>query len=102
MLYGHRNNVDGYARATAEFDAALAKLLPLLRPDDLLLITADHGCDPATPSTDHSREYVPLLLYGPAIRSGTNLGTHRSFACVAQTVCAFLGVPAALDGHSLL
>ena len=88
MLYGHRNDVDGYARATAEFDAALAKLLHLLRPDDLLLITADHGCDPATPSTDHSREYVPLLLYGPAIRPGANLGTHRSFARRPQPAVA--------------
>lgn len=102
MLYGHRNDVDGYARATAEFDAGLTKLLPLLRPDDLLLITADHGCDPATPSTDHSREYVPLLLYGGGLRAGVNLGTRRSFSCVAQTVCEFLGVPAALDGQSLL
>lgn len=102
MLYGHRNDVDGYARAAAEFDEGLTKLLALLRPDDLLLITADHGCDPATPSTDHSREYVPLLLYGEGVRAGINLGTQRSFACIAQTVCKALGVSAALDGHSLL
>ncbi len=102
MLYGHRNDVDGYARATAEFDAALERLLPMLRPDDLLLITADHGCDPSTPSTDHSREYVPLLAYGGGVRPGADLGTKRSFACVAQTVCEYLGVEAPLDGRSLL
>lgn len=102
MLYGHRNDVDGYARATAEFDAALGKLLPMLHPDDLLLITADHGCDPATASTDHSREYVPLLCWGGGVRPGTDLGTQRSFSCIAQTVCGYLGVEAQLDGKSLL
>lgn len=101
MVYGHRNDVDGYARAASEFDAQLRRLLPLLRPDDLLLLTADHGCDPATPSTDHSREYVPLLALGAGVRAGVDLGTRRSFSCVAQTVCDYLGVPAQLDGESL-
>lgn len=103
MVYGHRNDVDGYANAATEFDRELAKLLPLLRQDDLLIITADHGCDPATPSTDHSREYVPMLAYGPAFRRGVDLGTRKSFACIAQTVCKYLGADAAgLAGASFL
>ena len=102
MVYGHRNDVDGYANAATEFDGQLAKLLPLLRAEDLLIITADHGCDPATPSTDHSREYVPMLAYGKGVRAGVDLGTRRSFACIAQTVCEYLGVPVQLDGKSFL
>ena len=77
MLYGHRNNVEGYARALEEADAGLARMVEKLGPEDLLLVTADHGCDPATPSTDHSREYVPLLAYSPAGGSGVNLGTRQ-------------------------
>ena len=103
MIYGHRNDVDGYARAATAFDRQLKKLLPMLREDDLLILTADHGCDPATPSTDHSREYVPLLMYGTKVRPGVDLGTRMSFACIAQTVCEYLGVSAsALKGKSLL
>ena len=92
MVYGHRNDVDGYARAATQFDRQLAELLGLLRKDDLLIITADHGCDPGTPSTDHSREYVPMLAAGACVRAGADLGTRRSFACIAQTVCEYLGV----------
>ena len=102
MLYGHRNDVDGYAAAATRFDEYLVQLVKPLGPDDLLLITADHGCDPATPSTDHSREYVPLLAFGSQVREGTDLGTRRGFGCVACTVCDYLGVPAKLDGESLL
>ena len=102
MLYGHRNDVDGYAAAATRFDGYLVQLVKLLGPDDLLLITADHGCDPSTPSTDHSREYVPLLAFGSHVREGVNLGTRRSFGCVACTVCDYLGVSARLDGESLL
>ena len=102
MLYGHRNDVDGYAAAATRFDEYLVQLVKLLGPDDLLLITADHGCDPSTPSTDHSREYVPLLAFGSHVREGADLGTRRSFGCVACTVCDYLGVPARLDGESLL
>ncbi len=103
MVYGHRNDVDGYANAATEFDRELAKLLPLLRQDDLLIITADHGCDPATPSTDHSREYVPMLAFGPGLRRGVDLGTRKSFACIAQTVCEYLGADASgLAGQSFL
>ncbi|MEF9969106.1 MAG: phosphopentomutase [Ruthenibacterium sp.] len=102
MIYGHRNDIDGYANAATEFDVQLKELLPLLREDDLLIITADHGCDPATPSTDHSREYVPMLAYGAKIKAGTDLKTLHSFACIAKTVCEYLDVPAALDGESFL
>ena len=102
MIYGHRNDVDGYARAATTFDRQLEQLLPMLREDDILILTADHGCDPATPSTDHSREYVPLLVYGAQVREGGDLGTRMSFACIAQTVCEYLGVPADdLKGSSL-
>ena len=102
MLYGHRNDVDGYAAAATRFDEYLVQLVKLLGPDDLLIITADHGCDPATPSTDHSREYVPMLAFGSHVREGVNLGTRRSFGCIACTVCDYLGVPAKLDGTSFL
>ena len=101
MLYGHRNDVAGYAAAATEFDGQLAELMDLMQPEDLLMITADHGCDPSTPSTDHSREMVPLLIYGKGVKAGTNLGTVQSFGSIAATVCEFLGVQAQLDGTSL-
>jgi len=85
-LYGHRNDVEGFARALEAVDAWLPDLLERLRPEDLLILTADHGNDPTTPSTDHSREYVPLLVYGARARRGVNLGTRRSLADVGQTV----------------
>ncbi len=104
MVYGHRNNVDGYALAITEFDAQLAQFLPLLKHDDVLIITADHGCDPATPSTDHSRECVPFIIYGQSIKGGINLGTHKSFTCIAKTVCDYFGVKENFDcvGKSFL
>jgi len=86
MLYGHRNNVEGYAQALRDVDARIPELLAASRPNDLLMITADHGCDPTTPSTDHSREYVPLLVYGASLRSGVNLGVRQTFADVAATM----------------
>jgi len=86
MLYGHRNDVQGYARALEEFDARLPEIEARLRDDDLLLITADHGCDPTTPSTDHSREYVPLLAYGARLRRATDLGCRRTLADIGQTI----------------
>ena len=86
MVYGHRNDVAGYARAMTEFDARLGELLPLLGEEDLLIITADHGCDPATPSTDHSREYTPMIAYGKKLKQGVNLGTRESFADIGSTV----------------
>ena len=86
MLYGHRNNVSGFAEALAAFDRRLPEITAKLRPEDILIITADHGCDPTTSSTDHSREYVPLLVYGNFLRSGAHLGTRKTFADVAATI----------------
>ncbi len=93
MVYGHRNDVAGYAAAMTKFDGQLAEFLPLLTPQDILIITADHGCDPVTPSTDHSREYTPMLLYGAGVQSGADLGTRSSFADISATVLEFFGVP---------
>ena len=102
MLYGHRNDVDGYAAAISEFDKWLTEFLPLLREDDMLIITADHGCDPAyTVSTDHSREHVPLIIYGKNIKP-QNLGTREGFCNIGKTVCDYLKVDANIEGNSLL
>lgn len=91
-LYGHRNDVSGYAANLERFDARLSEILPRLREDDLLILTADHGNDPTTPSTDHSREYVPLLVTGPRVRQGVNLGTRPTFADVGQTIAETFGL----------
>ena len=91
-LYGHRNDVDGYAKAVAEFDHWLGKFIPRLTEEDTLLITADHGCDPATPSTDHSREYVPLLIYNKGTTTGADLGTKDGFFFIADTVRKIFGL----------
>ena len=92
MLYGHRRNPEGFARALEELDAALPKLLSRIGPDDLLILTADHGNDPTHPGTDHTREQVPLLAYGPAHAAGKDLGLRRGFVDVAATVAESLGV----------
>ena len=92
MKYGHRNDVAGYAAASTEFDEFLTGFMKDMREDDVLLITADHGCDPATPSTDHSREYTPMLIYGNKIKSGVNLGTRASFSDISATVLEYFGV----------
>lgn len=102
MIYGHRNDVLGYTEALNLFDCQLAKLLPKLHNEDLLMITADHGCDPGTPSTDHSREYVPLLLYGKRICQNVSLNTRSTFADVAATVADALNAPYQGAGESLL
>jgi len=93
MLYGHRKDVDGFARSLEEFDALLGPFLESLRPSDLLIITADHGCDPdpVNPTTDHSREYVPILAYSPRMRAGVNLGTLATLADMGQTVAENFG-----------
>ncbi|MBE3582967.1 MAG: phosphopentomutase [Limnochordaceae bacterium] len=100
MLYGHRNDAPGYARALREFDAWIPRLLAALGPRDALVITADHGCDPTTPSTDHSREYVPLLVAGPPIRPGVALGTRSTFADLGATLAEAMGVEAPEAGTS--
>ncbi|MCI8977504.1 MAG: phosphopentomutase [Lachnospiraceae bacterium] len=102
MLYGHRNDIEGYARALTEFDKALPAILDKLREEDALVITADHGCDPGyTVSTDHSREHTPLIIYGKNIPS-RNLGTRDTFADIGATVLALLGIPGKTAGKSVL
>lgn len=102
MLYGHRNDIEGYAKALTEFDGALPELLAGLGDEDILMITADHGCDPGyTVSTDHSREYTPLLLFGRQI-TPVNLGTRETFADIGATVLQYLGVSGNIAGTSLL
>ena len=93
MKYGHRNDVSGYAAAATEFDDWLTPFLADMREEDILIITADHGCDPSTPSTDHSREYTPMLIYGAGIQGGVNLGTRSSFADISATILEYFGVP---------
>jgi phosphopentomutase len=92
MLYGHRLDVAGYGRALEEVDEFLPAILGALTPQDLLILTADHGCDPLGPSTDHSREYVPLLVTGPQVRHGVNLGTRATLADIGQTIAENFGV----------
>lgn len=99
MRYGHRNDPEGYARALEEFDAFVPRLQTLTGPGQWLVITADHGCDPTTPSTDHSREYVPLLVFGPEV-AARGLGVRATFADVAASVAHFLGVPWDGPGNS--
>ena len=89
--YGHRNNPQGYADALAKFDRRLPEIIDALAPDDVLVLTADHGNDPTTPSTDHSREYVPLLVTGDPVRPGVNLGTRETFADLGATIADMLG-----------
>ena len=86
MVYGHRNDAEGYANALSEFDEWLGGFMEKMNDDDILMITADHGCDPATPSTDHSREYIPLLVYGKGIKAGTDLGTRKCYADQSKTI----------------
>lgn len=102
MLYGHRNNVEGYGRALAEFDGRLPEILNAMHEDDILFITADHGCDPATESTDHSREYTPLLMYGKKVKAGVNLGTLKGFSNIGATLADYLGLDADIAGESFL
>lgn len=99
MVYGHRNNAPGYAKALSEFDEWLGEFMKRLKDDDVLMITADHGCDPLTESTDHSREHTPLLVYGKGIRS-VNLGTRSTFADIGKTVLDLLGTDGDIQGES--
>jgi phosphopentomutase len=101
-LYGHRNDISGYAANLERFDARVSEILARLEPDDLLVITADHGNDPTTPSTDHSREYVPLLVTGRRTRAGVDLGTRATFADLGQTLAENFGVAPLSHGTSFL
>lgn len=102
MLYGHRNDVDGYAKALSYFDERLPELLLKMGDEDILMITADHGCDPSTPSTDHSREYTPLIMYGKPIEPGVNYGTRETFADIAATILSYFGIKPECAGTSIL
>ncbi|MFQ5456501.1 MAG: phosphopentomutase, partial [Nitrospirota bacterium] len=102
MLYGHRNDPYGFANALKDFDERLSQVLSLLKDEDILIITADHGNDPTTPGTDHSREYVPLLVYGKKIRQGIDLGVRESFSDVGQTIADIFGISPLANGKSLL
>ncbi|EGW36410.1 phosphopentomutase [Desulfosporosinus sp. OT] len=102
MLYGHRNDVEGYARALEAFDERLPEIYAVLCPEDILIITADHGCDPTLPGTDHTREYVPLLVYGPTLKKGVDLGVRSSFADLGATVVEYLQTESISEGKSFL
>ena len=102
MLYGHRNDVEGYAKALTSFDERLPQILAALKEEDILMITADHGCDPSTPSTDHSRQYTPLVIAGAPVKAGINLGTRASFADIAASVLEYLEVPGETAGKSFM
>lgn len=92
MVYGHRNDAEGYANALSEFDAWLGTFMENMNDDDVVMITADHGCDPATPSTDHSREYIPFLAYGKNIKAGVDLGTRKTYADQSKTILEIFGI----------
>ncbi|MGL5258215.1 MAG: phosphopentomutase [Proteocatella sp.] len=100
MKFGHRNDVEGYAAALNEFDAQLGELMSLLKEDDIVIITADHGCDPTTEGSDHSREYVPMLIFGENIKSGVDLGTRASFSDIAATLADIFKVENPAFGES--
>ena len=100
MKYGHRNDVAGYTNALNEFDIALGDFMKNVREDDVLMLTADHGCDPSTPSTDHSRECVPLVIFGNNVKSG-NLGTRKGFTCIAKTILSMFNLKNTFFGEDL-
>lgn len=102
MKYGHRNDVDGYAKALTAFDKQIAEFEKELQPNDIVIITADHGCDPSTPSTDHSREYIPMIIFGNNIKNGINLGTKDTYAHIGATVLDYLNIKGNIDGKSFL
>ncbi|MFP3154773.1 phosphopentomutase [Lachnospiraceae bacterium ZAX-1] len=99
MLYGHRNDVDGYAKAATVFDGQLASFIEGMKEDDVLIITADHGCDPGYPGTDHTRECIPMLIYGAQIQAGINLGTRKTFADIAATVLELFELHGNIKGN---
>ena len=102
MIYGHRNDVKGYASALSHFDGELANIIKKMKEEDILIITADHGCDPSTPSTDHSREYTPMVIYGKNIKPGINLGTQKGFGNIGATILDYLEIDATIKGDSFL
>ena len=102
MLYGHRNDYVGYGMALEELDIKIPELMSALKDEDILIFTADHGCDPTTPGADHTREYVPVLCYGKSIKEGVNIGTRACFADLAETILEYLGLEQIGTGESFL
>lgn len=102
MLYGHRNDPKGYGKAIEDFDGRLNEIYSKLRDEDILIITADHGCDPTTESTDHSREYIPILVYGKKVKGGTELGIRDSFTDIGKSILHYLGIDNSLEGKSFI
>lgn len=102
MVYGHRNNVQGYADALKYFDDKLPEIISNLKDDDVLIITADHGCDPTTESTDHSREYIPLLIYGKNIKENNNIGVLDTYTSIGKTILHMLNIRNDIEGESVL
>lgn len=100
MSFGHRNDVQGYANALKEFDDRLPEILAAMKDTDVLFITADHGCDPTTSSTDHSREYIPLIVCGKHVREGVSIGTRNGFGDISATILDLLGLPMETEGKS--
>ena len=92
MLYGHRNNIEGYAKALEEFDGKLPEIMEALRDDDMLILTADHGNDPSTPSTDHDREYIPILVYGKSLKQNVDIGIRDTYSDISATILDILGM----------
>lgn len=102
MLYGHRNDVKGYARAIEDFDKRLPELINSLGSNDILILTSDHGCDPTTISTDHSREYIPILVYGSSVKRGIDLGIRSTFSDIGATVLDLFGIDPLVKGRSFV
>ena len=102
MLYGHRNDPEGYGKALEDFDNRLQEIYGKMGEEDILIITADHGCDPTTSSTDHSREHIPVLVYGKNVKPGVNIGTRETFADIGKTILDFFNVENELVGKSFL
>ena len=102
MMFGHRNDYEGYYKAIKEFDVRLPEILEKMGEEDLLIITADHGCDPTTASTDHSREYIPLLVYGKNVKPGSTVGIRETFSDIGKTILEYLDIPNTLYGESFL
>lgn len=101
MLYGHRNDVEGFAKSLQYFDDNLPRIIDAMKDEDILFITSDHGCDPTTPSTDHSREHSFLLMYGKKVKP-QNLGTRKSFSDIGKTIAKYVGIKAELEGENML
>lgn len=100
MLYGHRNDIEGYAKALEYFDSKLPIIIEEMKDTDMLIITADHGNDPSTPSTDHSREYIPILIYGKQIKENIDIGTRETYADIGHTILDILDMPLLKVGNS--